>query len=133
LSRSPVRVAAAIIERNRCVLIGKRRAGRFAGKWEFPGGKVEKGETPRECLRRELREELAVEARIGDLFESVVHAYSHGTIELLTYRCEILSGKIALRDHSELRWVPLFDLDSYDFPEADKTAVEKLKVSSSLS
>ncbi len=127
-----IRVAAAIIERNREVLIGKRRAGHFSGRWEFPGGKIEEGETPEECLRRELHEELAIEARIGALFQSTVYAYSHATVELITFRCEILSGEIALRDHTEVRWVPLTDLERYDFPEADRGVVEKLTSSLSM-
>jgi 8-oxo-dGTP diphosphatase len=122
----PVPVTAALIENDGHILIGKRKRGHFAGRWEFPGGKVEEGETPEECLRRELHEELGVETRVGTLFLSTVHAYHHVTIELLTYKTEILSGEIVLRDHTETRWVPLSDLSRYDFPEADKPVIEKL-------
>jgi 8-oxo-dGTP diphosphatase len=114
------------------VLIGKRLRGYFTGRWEFPGGKVEEGETPEDCLRRELKEELDVEARVGPLFLSGVHAYSHVTIELLTYRAEILSGGISLSDHSEVRWVAIKDLQEYDFPEADRAVIDKLQAEQAL-
>jgi 8-oxo-dGTP diphosphatase len=123
---TPVPVTAAVIETDGRVLIGKRMAGRFSGRWEFPGGKIEEGETPEECLTRELREELGIEARIGAFFLSTIHSYSHVTIELLTYRAEILSGAISLHDHTEVRWVAKTDLQDYDFPEADKAVIEKL-------
>ncbi len=106
--------------------------GYFTGRWEFPGGKVEEGETPEDCLRRELKEELDVEARVGPLFLSGVHAYSHVTIELLTYRAEILSGGISLSDHSEVRWVAIKDLQEYDFPEADRAVIDKLQAEQAL-
>jgi len=123
----PVAVTAAIIERDGRILIGRRKRGHFTGRWEFPGGKVEEGETPEECLRRELNEELGIEARIGEFFLSSVYAYKHVTIDLLTYRAEILSGKISLNDHTELRWVAVRDLQGFDFPEADKAVIEKLQ------
>jgi 8-oxo-dGTP diphosphatase len=123
----PVAVTAAIIEKDGRVLIGKRKRGHFSGRWEFPGGKVEEGETPEECLRRELKEELEIEARIGRLFLSTVHVYSHMTIELLAYRVEILSGRIGLNDHTEVLWVAIGDLEEYDFPEADKAVIERLQ------
>jgi 8-oxo-dGTP diphosphatase len=124
----PVAVTAAIIEKDGRLLIGRRKRGYFTGRWEFPGGKVEEGETPEECLRRELREELGVEARIGRLFLSTVHVYDHMTIELLTYRAEILSGDMTLNDHTEVRWVAATDLQGYDFPEADKAVIDKLQL-----
>jgi 8-oxo-dGTP diphosphatase len=122
----PIPVTAAVIEADGRVLIGRRKAGRFSGRWEFPGGKIEEGETPEGCLTRELREELGIEARVGAFLLSTIHSYSHATIELLTYRAEILSGTISLQDHTEVRWVAKGDLQNYDFPEADKTIIEKL-------
>jgi len=121
-----VKVIAAIIRREGRILIGKRKVGTFAGKWEFPGGKMEPGETPEQCLARELAEELGVEARIGKLFLSTRHAYSHMAIEFVTYEAEIISGQPRLRDHNELRWVLPAELCLYDFPEADRPVVGKL-------
>jgi 8-oxo-dGTP diphosphatase len=119
-------VTAAVIQREDKVLIGRRRTGHFAGRWEFPGGKIEAGETPQACLKRELTEELGVESAIGPFLISTIHAYSHGTIELLTYGATIISGEPSPRDHSELRWVSVEDLRTYDFPEADRPVIEKL-------
>ncbi len=121
-----VKVAAAVIEKDGRILIGKRKAGRFAGRWEFPGGKIEPGETPESCLRRELQEELGVDSRIGALILSTKHVYGHMSIELITYRAEVLSKDFCLRDHTEIRWVTPEELGTYDFPEADKAVIEKL-------
>ncbi len=121
-----VKVIAAIIRKEGRILIGKRRAGTFAGKWEFPGGKMEPGETPEECLARELAEELGIEARVGKLFLATKHTYSHMAIEFVTYEAEIVSGEPRLRDHNEIRWVLPEELSLYDFPEADRPVVEKL-------
>ena len=126
-SLKPLRVTAAVIENDGKVLIAKRKKGwRFAGKWEFPGGKIEPNETPEECLRRELREELDIETKIGDFFCSSTYAYPHATVQLLVYRAFHVSGEYTLHDHQEIRWVLPEDLLQYDFPEADDLVIEKL-------
>ncbi len=124
----PQIVTAAVIEKDGLVLIGKRKRGkRFAGNWEFPGGTLEKGETPQQCLKRELREELAAEVEVGDLFCSNTVSYTpEWTITLLAYRTTLISGVFNLSDHDEIRWVEPADLVNYDFPEADESIVEKL-------
>jgi 8-oxo-dGTP diphosphatase len=125
---SPQIVAAGVIEKEGCILIGKRKHGKhFAGNWEFPGGTLEKGETPEQCLQRELREELAVEIEVGDLICSSEYSYTpEWTIRLLAYRTRLVSGIFDLKDHEEVRWVTLTDLVKYDFPEASKSIVKKL-------
>jgi 8-oxo-dGTP diphosphatase len=124
---SPLVVVAALLEKDGKVLIGKRKKGwRFAGKWEFPGGKIEPGETHEECLKRELREELGIETEIGEFFCSSIYAYSHATVQLLVYRTFHVSGELELRDHDEVRWVLPEHLLQYDFPEADRSVIEKL-------
>lgn len=121
-------VTAAVIEKDGRVLIARRKQGSmFAGKWEFPGGKMEKGETPEQCLKRELQEELTVLADIGDLMCVSEHSYSPDwTILLMAYRAKIISGVFNLNDHEEIRWVKPGDLIKYEFPDADKPIVEKL-------
>ena len=130
LGEAPVKrlmVTAAVIERDGRVLIAKRKKGwRFAGKWEFPGGKIESNETPEECLRRELREELDIETKIGDFFCSSTYAYPYATVQLLVYRAFHVSGEYTLHDHQEIRWVLPDELSQYDFPEADRVVIEKL-------
>ncbi len=125
---SPQIVAAGVIEKDGRILIGKRKHGKmFAGNWEFPGGTVEKGETPEQCLQRELREELAVEIEVGHLICSSEYSYTpEWTIRLLVYRANIISGMFDLKDHEEIRWVPLEKLAGYDFPEASSHIVKKL-------
>jgi 8-oxo-dGTP diphosphatase len=125
---SPQIVAAGVIEKDGCILIGKRKHGKkFAGNWEFPGGTVENGETPEQCLKRELLEELAVEIEVGDLICWSECKYTpEWTIKLLAYRTRLLSDVFDLKDHEEVRWVTLTDLVNYDFPEASKSIVKKL-------
>jgi 8-oxo-dGTP diphosphatase len=125
---SPQIVAAGVIEQDGRILIGKRKRGKhLAGNWEFPGGTVETGETPKECLRRELREELAVEVEVGDLICSSEYSYTPDwTIKLLAYRIRLASGILDLKDHEEVRWVIMSDLVNYDFSEAGKLIAEKL-------
>ena len=123
----PLLVTAALIEKDGKILIARRKKGwRFAGKWEFPGGKIEPHETPEECLRRELLEELGIETRIGDLFCESTYAYSHATVRLLVYHAFHVSGEYTLYDHEEMRWVMPEELAEYEFPEADKPVIEKL-------
>ena len=121
-------VAAAVIERDGCILIAKRKQGwHEAGKCEFPGCTIEEGETPEQCLKRELQEELAIKTHVGELICASEYSYTPDwTIRLLVYRVTVISGVFNLNDHDEIRWVKPIDLTSYDFPEADKTAAEKL-------
>ncbi|OGR81625.1 MAG: NUDIX hydrolase [Elusimicrobia bacterium GWC2_64_44] len=120
-------VTAAVIEKEGKVLLAQRRqGGALGGKWEFPGGKLEPGETPEECLKRELREELGIEARIGEFVCSSKFEYKHLPIELLVYRAEHLSGEFRLNDHDQLAWVALAGLAAYDLSAADIPVVEVL-------
>lgn len=125
---NPKIVTAAVIERDGYILIAKRKQGKqHFGNWEFPGGTLEEGETPEQCLKRELREELDITAEVGDLFCSSEHSYTPGfTIRLLSYRTTVISGTFSLNDHEEIRWVKPADLVKYDFPEADRLIVERL-------
>jgi 8-oxo-dGTP diphosphatase len=119
------RVAAAVLTRaDGAVLIARRRpGGPHGGLWEFPGGKVEPGETPEQCLARELREELGVEAAVGPFLA----AGSDGVIELLGYRARILAGEPALSDHDALAWVAPADLARFPMPPADGPIAEAVR------
>jgi len=120
-------VTAAVIEKDGKILIAKRRAGdRFARRWEFPGGKLEPGESPIQCLERELREELGVETRVERLIGSYPFASSALSIELVAYRVSIVSGRLALSDHEELRWVSPAELGKFSFTEPDLPLVKIL-------
>lgn len=122
-------VTAAIILRDNKVLIAQRAPGdKLAGKWEFPGGKTEPGETPPECLKREIREELEADVEVLDLFGESIYAYNSGTIKLMAFWCKWISGDFRLNVHSQIAWVNHYELDLYDFAPADIPLVEKLKL-----
>ena len=125
---NPKIVTAAVIEKDGHILIAKRKEGkRHVGNWEFPGGTLEEGETPEQCLKRELQEELSVTAEIGSLMCISEYSYTPDwTIKLLVYRTTVISGSFELNDHEEIRWVKPADLANYDFLEADRPVVEQL-------
>ena len=119
--RRPIkRVAAALILRRGKILICQRtRHQPFPLKWEFPGGKIEQGEQPRDALRRELDEELGVDAKIGDEVIRIQHTYPRGgTVELRFFVVEEFAGKIENRIFKDVRWVARKDLPKFDFLEA---------------
>ncbi|OGR52604.1 MAG: NUDIX hydrolase [Elusimicrobia bacterium GWA2_62_23] len=113
-------VTAAVIEREGRILLAQRKAGdTLGGKWEFPGGKLEPGETPQVCLKRELMEEFGVEAEIGAFVCSSKFEYKHLPVELLVYRARHLAGEFKLNDHDRIEWVKPEDLLNYDLSSAD--------------
>ncbi len=113
-------VAAAIRKRGR-YLLGRRRPDEMlGGLWEFPGGKVEKGETHEQALRREIREEMGIEIAVERHVASVRHAYSHFAITLHVYLCTLVAGRPTPRHHTALAWVAPSQFDRYAFPGADR-------------
>jgi 8-oxo-dGTP diphosphatase len=125
---NPKIVVAAVMERDGHILIARRKRGKqHPGSWEFPGGTLEEGETPEQCLERELREELAITIEIGGLFCTSEHSYAPDfTMRLLAYRTTFIAGNFNLNDHEEIRWVKPTDLAGYAFPDADRPIIEKL-------
>ena len=123
--RSPRSVTAAVIEEGGRVLIARRKQGdRCEGRWEFPGGKVEPGETPEESLKRELREELGIDVAVGEQLGVCPFRAGKAQMELLVYRTRIVSGKIVCHDHDEVRWVEPGELGRYDLTDPDRHVVE---------
>jgi 8-oxo-dGTP diphosphatase len=122
------RVVAGIIVRNDEILICQRtRHQSMPLKWEFPGGKIEVGEQPRDALRRELEEELGINAEIGDEVSRLVHTYPNGgTVELRFYVVREYSGTAENRIFRDIQWVKADQLPSYDFLEADEPIVRDL-------
>jgi 8-oxo-dGTP diphosphatase len=119
-----LRVAAAVIEREGRVLIARRAPGKaHAGLWEFPGGKIEPGETPEQCLARELREEFGVTCAIGAHIVTSTHRDAGGAIELLAFRAYHLTGAFMPTEHAEVRWVPRGELAAFAFSPADLAIV----------
>jgi mutator protein MutT len=127
LSESPLLVTAAVIEDGERILIAKRPAqGAFPSLWEFPGGKIEAGESPEEALARELREELRIEVRVGKIYDVVFHRYDLFSVLLLFYRCEIVEGSPKACGCELVRWVPRTALSSYEFLPADRAIIHRL-------
>ncbi len=121
------KITAAVIEREGKVLIARRRREiGFGGIWEFPGGKVEDGETPEKSLEREIAEELGVRIRVGKFLRSVTYRSPALSIKLLAYRASIASGEFMLTDHDEVRWVEPSELEESGFSEPDRPIVRLL-------
>ncbi len=119
-------VTAAIICRDGKCLIARRAPGdRHAGKWEFPGGKVNPAETPQNGLVREIREEFAIDVVVHELVAKSIHVYDHGKIRLLAYRVTWTSGELILMVHDQIAWVPPDRLLEYDLLPADIPIAKK--------
>jgi len=121
-------VAAALIVRGGEVLIGQRRQDQpMALLWEFPGGKIESGESPEEALARELDEELGIRATIGQRITHIRHNYRHGgAVDLQFFAVQEYSGEIESRIYRQVRWVRLEDLPDYEFLAADRGLIRDL-------
>lgn len=121
-------VTSAIMEREGKYLIAQRKKGTtFGGRWEFPGGKIKKRETPEECLHRELREEFGINSIIGNFFGESTYDYGSGKkIRLVGYFATYVSGEFVLNAHDSIKWVYPYKMEKYDFLEADRPFVKKL-------
>jgi A/G-specific adenine glycosylase len=121
-------IGAAIIEKGGRILITQRPLnGMLGGLWEFPGGKLDAGETLEECVAREIEEELGIRIEVGTLFAKVKHAYSHFKITLHVYKCEPRAGRIRKIGVADYRWVTAEQLVEFPFPKADRVVIEKLR------
>lgn len=123
-----IEVVAALIWEGDRFLICQRPAHKARGLlWEFVGGKVESGETLREALERECREELGVTVTVGGIFTDLTHTYPDLTVHLTLFHAAITEGEPKLLEHNALAWVTPHELDSYEFCPADTVIVEKIK------
>ena len=123
-----VEVAAGLIRdaAGRYLITQRRRGSHLAGLWEFPGGKLEAGETPAAGLRRELEEELSAIFTVGELVETVRWEYPDRTVVLHFFDCRLESGAIAPREEQGMEWVEPARLADYDFPPADRELIRRL-------
>lgn len=120
-------IAAAIIERQGKILIAQRaKSDHLIGKWEFPGGKVEAGETLQECLKRELFEELGIEAEVGDYFCTTFVSHKGVDYDMHVFKVPSFKGEVTMKEHSAIVWVTPQELLNYDMPEPDVPIVELL-------
>ena len=128
-----IEVSAGLIFRVGKLLITQRHAdAHLGGLWEFPGGKRETGESFEQCLARELREELGVDVTVGELFESVTHAYPEKTVALRFFLCRLERGEPQPLGCAAVKWVNLGELDAHEFPAADASLLEKIRLTAGL-
>ena len=122
-----LQVVAAIICKDNRIFATQRGYGEFRGQWEFPGGKVEPGETPEEALVREIKEELDTEIAVAKYIHTVEYDYPTFHLSMLCFICKILSGSLVLKEHEEARWLEKDNLYSVDWLPADLEIVSLLE------
>lgn len=122
-----IHVVAAIIKDNNKIFATQRGYGEFKGGWEFPGGKIEEGETKEEALKREIREELDTEVQVGEHVYVVEYDYPNFHLTMDCYFCTILSGDLILKEHQDGKWLTKETLDSVDWLPADLGLISHLK------
>ena len=121
-----IRVAAAVIRKDNKIFATQRGYGELKGGWEFPGGKVEQGEEPREALRREMQEELAVDIEPGKLVATVEYDYPDFHLSMLCFRCRVVAGRLTLLEHEAARWLSQEELDAVRWLPADVEVIRQL-------
>lgn len=126
-NRKIVKVVAAIIRDGNRIFATQRGYGEFKDGWEFPGGKIEEGETPQQALKREIMEELDTEISVGELIDTIEYDYPTFHLSMDCFWAEIVSGDLVLKEHEAAKWLTREELDSVEWLPADVTLVEKLK------
>ena len=128
-----IRVVAAVIKATNekgdpMIFATQRGYGDFKGGWEFPGGKIEEGETPREALVREIREELETEIAVGELIDTVEYDYPTFHLSMDCFWAEIVSGNLVLKEHEAAKWLTKDELGTVEWLPADIRLIEKMRV-----
>ena len=122
-----IRVVAAVIRKDDRIFATQRGYGEFKDGWEFPGGKIEPGETPQQALVREIREELETEIRVGDLIDTIEYDYPTFHLSMDCFWCEIVEGSLELKEHEAAKWLDRESLYTVDWLPADVGLVEKIR------
>lgn len=119
-------VAAVIVDKGK-IFVAQRGYGEWIGYYELPGGKVEPGETDKEALAREIKEELATEVEVGEIVETVEYDYPNFHLTMKCYLCKVIRGELTLLEHKTAKWLGAEELDSVNWLPADEQLVERLK------
>ena len=122
-----INVVAAIILKDNMIFATQRGYGEFKGGWEFPGGKVEEGESPEKAIVREIKEELDTSIEVNEYFDTVEYDYPTFHLSMKCYICSVLEGKLELLEHEASKWLDKDTLESVDWLPADLGLVDKLK------
>lgn len=122
-------VVCAVIRKDDKIFATQRGYGEFKDGWEFPGGKIESGETPQQALKREIHEELDTEINVGDQIETVEYDYPEFHLSMQCFWCNVVSGKLTLLEAEDARWLTKDTIESVDWLPADKELVHKIKES----
>lgn len=126
IPRKQIGVAVIWNEQGQILIDRRRQDGLLGGLWEFPGGKLEPGETVEDCIRREILEELGIEIEVGEHLITIEHTYTHFHVTLNVHHCRHLSGEPQPIECDEVRWVDLQELEQFPFPKANVTIIEAL-------
>ena len=124
-----VSVVAAVIKDKDRIFATARGYGEYKGWWEFPGGKIEQGETPQQALIREIKEELDTEIRVGELIDTIEYDYSTFHLSMDFFWAEVVAGNLVLKEAAAAKWLTKETLDSVEWLPADITLIEKIKQS----
>ena len=122
-----IRVAAAVIRKDDKIFATQRGYGEFKDGWEFPGGKIEEGETPEQALTREIREELNTEIRVSERIGTVEYDYPKFHLSMDCFWCEIVQGMLELKEHEAAKWLTKDTLHSVEWLPADVKVIEKIR------
>lgn len=127
MEQKVIHVVAAIIKKDHQVFATQRGYGNYKDWWEFPGGKIEAGETPEQALAREIREELAVDITVDKYLTTVEYNYPEFHLSMACYWCSVKEGHLTLLEHEAARWLPLGDLRQVNWLPADVLVVEEIE------
>ncbi len=122
-----IKVVAAVIKSDNKIFATQRGYGDLKGGWEFPGGKIERGETPQEALKREIMEELETEIIVGELIDTIEFDYPTFHLSMDCFWCEVKQGNLVLKEHEAAKWLNKTELDSINWLPADIILIDRIR------